>query len=127
MLMKLIKIRPRLVDHSLIPKVSLKPMQVIRKPVTIPSPNIPTDNSFMINIIGLLILIIFGYIMYTRWTNKQSIDTSKRHSIIGFNNYVEKSLETSVEKSLETSVEKSVQSADNKATQKNINLSSKTI
>ena len=117
--MKLIKIRPRLVDHSLIPKVSLKPMQVIRKPVTIPSPNIPTDNSFMINIIGLLILIIFGYIMYTRWTNKQSIDTSKRHSIIGFNNYVEKSLETSVEKS--------VQSADNKATQKNINLSSKTI
>ena len=125
--MKLIKIRPRLVDHSLIPKVSLKPMQVIRKPVTIPSPNIPTDNSFMINIIGLLILIIFGYIMYTRWTNKQSIDTSKRHSIIGFNNYVEKSLETSVEKSLETSVEKSVQSADNKATQKNINLSSKTI
>ena len=127
MLMKLIKIRPRLVDHSLIPKVSLKPMQVIRKPVTIPSPNIPTDNSFMINIIGLLILIIFGYIMYTRWTNKQSIDTSKRHSIIGFNNYVEKSLETSVEKSLETSLEKSVQSADNKATQKNINLSSKTI
>jgi len=124
MLMKLIKIRPRLVDHSLIPKVSPTSIQAIPKPVMKPSPKIPTDNSFMINIIGLLILIIFGYIMYTRWTNKESIDTSKRHSIIGFNHYVEKSLEKSVQ-----SVQpvQSVQSADNKATQKNIDLSSKTI
>ncbi len=122
--MKLIKIRPRLVDHSLIPKVSPTSIQAIPKPVMKPSPKIPTDNSFMINIIGLLILIIFGYIMYTRWTNKESIDTSKRHSIIGFNHYVEKSLEKSVQ-----SVQpvQSVQSADNKATQKNIDLSSKTI
>ena len=116
--MKLIKIRPRLVDHSLIPNVSLKSMPVIRKQVNIPSPKIPTDNSFMINIIGLLILIIFGYIMYNRWTNKLSIDTSKRHSIIGFNNYVEKSLEKSSPQE---------KSPDNKSTQKNIDLSSKTI
>tara|TARA_B100000900_G_scaffold258606_1_gene220423 strand:+ start:302 stop:679 length:378 start_codon:yes stop_codon:yes gene_type:complete len=125
--MKLIKIRPRLVDHSLIPKVSPTSIQAIPKPVMKPSPKIPTDNSFMINIIGLLILIIFGYIMYTRWTNKESIDTSKRHSIIGFNHYVEKSLEKSLETSVETSVDTSVQSADNKATHKNIDLSSKTI
>ena len=124
MLMKLIKIRPRLVDHSLIPKVSPTSIQAIPKPVMKPSPKIPIDNSFMINIIGLLILIIFGYIMYTRWTNKESIDTSKRHSIIGFNHYVEKSLETSVQP---VQPVQSVQSADNKATQKNIDLSSKTI
>jgi len=86
--MKRIKIRPQLVDHSLLTKPAVP---VIAPPLR--KPILEThDNSFLINIIGLVILCTVGYIMYDRYTKKDLMDTENRHRIIGLNHYVTKKL-----------------------------------
>ena len=93
--MKNLKIKPRLVDHNL-----FKPIQPI--PITkhlkkiLPAP--PTgakgasDLSLMYNLIGLVILAIGIFYLYQRFYEKPLVDASKRHAIIGFNQYVNESL-----------------------------------
>ena len=92
--MKHIKIKPRLVDHNL-----FRPIQPI--PITKPLKKIlpaPTgakgtsDLSLMYNLIGLVILAIGIFYMYQRFYEKPLVDASKRHAIIGFNQYVNESL-----------------------------------
>jgi hypothetical protein len=91
--MKLIKIKPRLVDYALLHK----PVPIRNpKAIVIKRPKIVTestsDYSGLFNLIGFLILCIVGLIMYQRWSNKDKITTDKAHSIMGFNQYVKDSL-----------------------------------
>jgi len=79
--MKLIKIRPRLVDHTLLkPKSKPKP-----KPKPIPIPK-ETGNelSFYFNIIGMIILGIGIYCLYRRFVDKKQIEEKKTQSIVDF-------------------------------------------
>lgn len=99
--MKHIKIKPRLVDHNL-----FKPIQPIKPiPITKPVPKKllqaetggslskgPSDLSLMYNLIGIVILAIGIFYMYQRFSEKPLVDASKRHAIIGFNQYVNESL-----------------------------------
>ena len=90
--MKLIKIKPRLVDHTLLHKPV--PIQakafVIKRPKIVPE--VSQNYSGLFNLIGFMILCIAGLIMYNRWSDKDKIETEKAHSIIGFNQYVKESL-----------------------------------
>jgi len=87
--MKLIKIKPRLVDHALLHKpIEIKHPRVKAPPIISES----NDYSGLFNLIGFMILCIAGLIMYNRWSDKDKIDTEKAHSIIGFNQYVKESL-----------------------------------
>ena len=90
--MKLIKIKPRLVDHALLHK----PIPIRTKPIAIKKPTIVPesggDYSGIFNLIGLLILCIVGLIMYQRWNNRDKMEMDKVHSIIGLNQYVKDSL-----------------------------------
>ena len=90
--MKLIKIKPRLVDHALLHKpVAIKPKAiVVKRPKIIPESS--SNYSGWFNLIGFLVLCIAGLIMYNRWSDKDKIETEKAHSIIGFNQYVKESL-----------------------------------
>ena len=90
--MKLIKIKPRLVDHALLHKpVAIKPKAiVVKRPKIIPESS--SNYSGWFNLIGFLVLCIAGLIMYNRWSDKDKTDTDKVHSIIGFNQYVKESL-----------------------------------
>jgi hypothetical protein len=95
--MKHIKIKPRLVDHNL-----FKPIQPIPLTKPVPKKILPTptptgskgasDLSLMYNLIGLVILAIGIFYMYQRFYEKPLVDESKRHAIIGFNQYVNESL-----------------------------------
>ena len=104
--MKRIKIRPHLVDHSLlkpVPSSSLAKKSsealVIRRNPAIQQSIATKDNSMILNLIGLVILCIIGYIMYNRYLNRDTMETQKRHSIIGFNHYVTKKLDEESSKS----------------------------
>ena len=91
--MKLIQIKPRLVDHSLIrPSVSSTSVPAPRfKPVT-PKPTLtksePIRLSFWFNLIGVLILCIGGLLLHNRYARKEQIIEEKQHSIVGFTQYV---------------------------------------
>ena len=90
--MKLIKIKPQLVDHSLLHKpvpIQAK-ARVIKRPKIVPE--VSQNYSGLFNLIGFMILCIAGLIMYNRWSDKDKIETEKAHSIIGFNEYVKESL-----------------------------------
>ena len=85
--MKLIHIKPKLVDYELFKptKINLKP-----KPKIIPKSEPSKNNfSFYINCIGILILIIGVLILYDRLTNKQSIELEKQNTILNFHQYVQ--------------------------------------
>ena len=88
--MKLIKIKPRLVDHSLI-RPSVSSTLPAPKPVT-PKPTLtksePIRLSFWFNLIGVLILCIGGLILHNRYVRKEQIMEEKQHSIVGFTQYV---------------------------------------
>jgi hypothetical protein len=90
--MKLIKIKPRLVDHALLHKpvpIQAKAL-VIKRPKIVPE--VSNNYSGLFNLIGFMILCIAGLIMYNRWSDKDKIETDKAHSIIGFNQYVKDTL-----------------------------------
>ena len=95
--MKRVKIKPRLVDHNLFKPIPIKlPIPAIKQPIKPSKPLLllkpSTDLSSMFNLIGLLILAIGGFYMYQRFTDKPQTDVSKKHAIIGFNQYVNESL-----------------------------------
>ena len=88
--MKLILIKPKLVDYELFKpkKINLKPKPKI--PKHIPKPESSKYNfSFYINCIGILILIIGVLILYDRLTHKQSIELEKQNTILNFHQYVQ--------------------------------------
>ena len=82
--------KPRLVDYSLFhekkPKIKLKE---IKKPVL---ESKPSNNSFMINCIGLLILCIGGLLMYQRLIDREKDELEKQNTIIGFHQYVKENI-----------------------------------
>ena len=89
--MKIIKIKPKLVDHSLFlrkPKAllpSLKPVKVLKE-------SEPSNFSLYFNLIACLILVIGGYLLYQRYCDKDTIQKEREHTIIGFNQYVRENL-----------------------------------
>ncbi len=89
--MKIIKIKPKLVDHSLFqskPKAllpSLKPVKVLKA-------SEPSNFSLYFNLIACLILAIGGYLLYQRYCDKDTIQKEREHTIIGFNQYVRENL-----------------------------------
>jgi hypothetical protein len=88
-LMKVIKIKPRLVDHSLFRTPTSKPSFKPLKPKPqLQLPSEPIRLSFWFNLIGFLILCMGGLIIYNRYANKDKIREDKTHSIIGFTQYV---------------------------------------
>ena len=93
--MKLIKIKPRLVDHALlqgnVPIPRLKPKIVTPNVrITSETPNL----SGWFNLIGILILCIAGLIIYNRYTHREQVTIDKTHSILGFTQYVNEVKET---------------------------------
>ena len=100
--MKLIKIKPRLVDHALLHKpapIHAKALVIKRSKIV---PEVSHNYSGLFNLIGFMILCIAGLIMYNRWSDKDKIETDKAHSIIGFNQYVKDSLSHMPQKPSET-------------------------
>jgi hypothetical protein len=94
--MKRITIKPRLVDHNL-----FKPIQPIPLTKPVPKKILPapptgakgaSDLSLMYNLIGVVILAIGIFYLYQRFSEKPLVEESKRHAIIGFNQYVNESL-----------------------------------
>ena len=94
--MKRIKIKPRLVDHNLFKPIQPVPptKTVVKKLMPTPSDaKGPTDLSLMYNLIGLAILAIGVFYMCQRFSDKPRVEESNRHAIIGFNQYVNDSLQ----------------------------------
>ncbi len=88
--MKLVKIKPRLVDPEWFAPKTVKPVQkikVVRKITTG-----PPDFSSYYNWIGILILGIAIFYMYQRYTQKEEILQEKRQKIFTFNRYVQDNL-----------------------------------
>ena len=92
--MKLIKIKPRLVDPEWIYPKKPKP-KVIRKPmisiIKIPESGLPEtdDMSIYFNIIGFIILCIGGFLLYDRLYSKDKDELETQTRILNFNQYVQ--------------------------------------
>ena len=94
--MKLIHIKPQLVDYELLKPTKMIP-KIIRK--IIPKPESSTnDFSFYSNCIGILILIIGIIILYQRLMDKQSIEYEKQNTILTFHQYVKENLQENLKK-----------------------------
>ena len=79
------KNKPRLVDYSLF----VKPKVPVQKPKRIIQPEIKSgDNSFIINLVSILILGIGGLMMYYRLIEKTKKDLDKQTTILNFHSYV---------------------------------------
>ena len=98
--MKLIKIKPKLVDPEWMypkkPKTKppplmkqIHPVKVI-KGTDVASP--PEDLSFYFNIIGFIILCIGGLCLYNRLSNRDKDELEKQTRILNFNQYVQDNL-----------------------------------
>ena len=80
------RIKPNLVDHSLLNKA----VPVISVISVKTDPKI--EISAYINWIGLAILFIFVYMMYLRYRNKDRTELEKQNTILGFNQYINENL-----------------------------------
>ena len=83
------KEEPRLVDYSLFQKSKVNIIKSVKIPVSIPK---KSDNSLIINCIGLLILCIGGLCLYQRLTEKDKNELEKQNIIIGFHQYVKEKI-----------------------------------
>ena len=77
-------IKPKLIDPNWFPKPKPKPIKKI-----IPS---NTDNSLIINIIGLCILVIGGLCIYQRYIEREKNELDTKHKIIELNEYVKRNI-----------------------------------
>jgi len=76
------KIKPKLVDHSLFKKPPpVKPKRLEPPKLSTPS---YTNPSFYINSIGLLILIIGSLCLYQRFIDRNTIEIEKQNVILDF-------------------------------------------
>lgn len=75
--------KPKLVD----PNWFVKPKPIIKK-------IIPTnaDNSLIINIIGLCILVIGGLCIYQRYLDREKTELETQNKIIELNEYVKRNI-----------------------------------
>ena len=71
--------KPKLVD----PNWFAKPIPKIKKIIPI-----NTDNSLIINIIGLCILVIVGLCIYQRYLDRENTELKTKNKIIELNEYV---------------------------------------
>ena len=76
--------KPRLVDPNWFAKSKPKPIKKV----------IPTniDNSLIINIIGLCILVIGGLCIYQRYLDKEKTELNTKNKIIELNEYVKRNI-----------------------------------
>ena len=77
-------IKPKLIDPNWFPKPKPKPIKKI-----IPS---NADNSLIINIIGLCILVIGGLCIYQRYIEREKNELDTKHKIIELNEYVKRNI-----------------------------------
>ena len=87
--MKLVKIKPKLVDPQWFSSSSPpkpKPILIKMQPKSIDA-NV-ANFSFYYNLIAILILIGAGYLLYNRYLNKANIDEKKNYEIGKFHRYV---------------------------------------
>jgi len=76
--------KPKLVDPNWFQKPKPKPIKkIIPKGI---------DNSLIINLIGLCILIIGGLCIYQRYIDKENIELDKKNKIIELNEYVKRNI-----------------------------------
>ena len=80
--------KPRLVDYSLFHKP--KPKITSKKPIVTEIKS--TDDSLMINLIGLLILCIGGICLYHRLINREKNELEIQNTILGFHQYVKEKI-----------------------------------
>ena len=95
--MKLIKIKPKLVDPEWMypkkPMPQLKPsppIKVIKEPQI--SSSSSNDMSFYFNIIGFIILCIGGFLLYDRLYSKDKDELETQTRILNFNQYVQENV-----------------------------------
>tara|TARA_B110000495_G_C22970044_1_gene569253 strand:+ start:474 stop:734 length:261 start_codon:yes stop_codon:yes gene_type:complete len=82
--------KPRLVDPSWFAKPIPKPRprpKIVKKVI-------PTEinNSLIINIIGLCILVIGGLCIYQRYIDRDNTELDKNNKIIELNEYVKRNI-----------------------------------
>mgnify|MGYP006124955591 CR=1 FL=1 len=77
--MKQIKIKPNLVDKNL-----LNPIKKIEVVVV----NTTSNFNFYSNLIGIMVVIIFGMILYQRYINKEKIEIENQNRLINLHMYV---------------------------------------
>jgi len=77
-------IKPKLIDPNWFPKPKPKPIKKI-----IPS---NANNSLIINIIGLCILVIGGLCIYQRYLEREKNELNTKHKIIELNEYVKRNI-----------------------------------
>ena len=83
--------KPRLVDYSLFQKPKPKPKLIPapKKPIVSSSNNM----SFLVNIVGLLVLIIGGLCLYQRLVDRDKDEFEKQNIILGFHQYVKEKIQ----------------------------------
>jgi hypothetical protein len=84
------KNKPKLVDHSLFKPIK-KPLKIIPQKI-IPQKEVTNEISSYFNWIGIVILFIFGYILYQRYSDKEKTELEKQNTIITFHQYINKNL-----------------------------------
>ena len=78
--------KPKLVDYSLFQGSVGK---IIQKTSVMPT---KSDNSLLINLIGLMILCIGGMLIYQRYIDKGKKEIEKQNIILGFHQYVKENI-----------------------------------
>ena len=76
--------KPKLVDYSLLKK----PEKIIKVNKKIVTKIKKSDNSLIINFIGILVISIGLLIMYHRLVNRDNKEIEKQNIILGFHGYV---------------------------------------
>jgi len=78
---KINKIKPKLIDYSII---NPPPKKIIV--------NHKKNFQFYINLIGVIIIIFLIIMMYERYKNKEKIELEKQNQLINFHLYVKENL-----------------------------------
>ena len=73
---------PRLVDYSLFSKPKIAKRIIPNK----------TDNSFLLNLIGIAILFIGLLCLYNRLAEKSQTELNKQNTVLGFHEYVKSNI-----------------------------------
>lgn len=78
--------KPKLVDYSLFQGPVKK---ILQKTSVMPT---KSDNSLLINLIGMMILCIGGILIYHRYIEKENKELEKQNVILGFHQYVKENI-----------------------------------
>lgn len=79
---KIIKIKPKLIDYSIINPPPPKKIIINHK----------ENFKFYINLIGIIIIIFIIIMMYDRYINNEKIKLEKQNKLINFHLYVKENL-----------------------------------